>query len=109
MTLCEHDTLVPSLQCFRSYPFRGRRWGTLAPSPAFSGGFPLLLTLGGCPTSFANFAHEQQCPPETEETPQEIGIIASGGLNETPTVFWKLWILPHQNHRPQLIMLINIK
>ena len=33
-------------------------------------GFPLLLTLGGCPTSFANFAHEQQCHPETEETPQ---------------------------------------
>jgi len=22
-------------------------------------GFPLLLTLGGCPTSFANFAHEK--------------------------------------------------
>jgi hypothetical protein len=32
-------------------------------------GFPLLLTLGGCPTSFANFAHEQQCSPKTEETP----------------------------------------
>jgi hypothetical protein len=32
-------------------------------------GFPLLLTLGGCPTSFANCAHAQQCPSETEETP----------------------------------------
>jgi hypothetical protein len=60
MTLCGHDTVVPSLQCFRSDPFGVRRRGIPTPLPRpVAEGSPFLLTLGGYPTAPSIFARGQ--------------------------------------------------
>jgi zinc protease len=61
-------------------------------------GFPLLLPLGGCPTSFANFAHEQQCPPETEETPL-LAPLTPRGVDDIVRVVMQTLELEFQRHR----------